>query len=160
MPKSKPRIVVVGAGIAGSLIASGLGRRTDLDLICLEKVDSAGHADAGTGLNIGPNAIKALRSVMPERAEAIVANSLAWRRWTIGLTGDAPYSTSTSPTSPTILASASVGRSSIRFCVRPLAKPSFMPRILQAAAAGTTRSSFATRAAGRLPKRRSPTSSC
>jgi salicylate hydroxylase len=87
MPQAKPRIVVVGAGIAGSLIASGLGRRRDLDLICLEKADSAGHADAGTGLNIGPNAIKALRSAMPERADTIVANSLPWRRWTIGLTG-------------------------------------------------------------------------
>ena len=86
MARKPPRIVVVGAGVAGSLVASGLAGRDDVELICLEKVDSAGQADAGTGLNIGPNAIKSLTSVMPERAETIVANSLPWRRWTIGCT--------------------------------------------------------------------------
>ena len=86
MARKPPRIVVVGAGVAGSLITSGLAGRDDVEVICLEKVDSAGQADAGTGLNIGPNAIKSLTSVMPERAETIVANSLPWRRWTIGCT--------------------------------------------------------------------------
>lgn len=80
------RIVVVGAGIAGSLIATGLLEHPELDIICLEKAGAAGHADAGTGLNIGPNAIKALHSVLPERAEAIVRNSLPWLRWTVALT--------------------------------------------------------------------------
>jgi 2-polyprenyl-6-methoxyphenol hydroxylase-like FAD-dependent oxidoreductase len=84
--RKPPRIVVVGAGVAGSLVASGLAGRDDVELICLEKVDSAGQADAGTGLNIGPNAIKSLTSVMPERAETIVGASLPWRRWTIGCT--------------------------------------------------------------------------
>ncbi len=38
MPDRKPpRIVVAGAGIAGSLIASGLGGREDVEVICLEK---------------------------------------------------------------------------------------------------------------------------
>jgi 2-polyprenyl-6-methoxyphenol hydroxylase-like FAD-dependent oxidoreductase len=87
MPNKRPRIVVCGAGIAGSLITSGLTGRDDVEVICLEKVDSAGHADAGTGLNVGPNAIKSLMSVIPERATEMVANSLPWRRWTIGLTG-------------------------------------------------------------------------
>jgi 2-polyprenyl-6-methoxyphenol hydroxylase-like FAD-dependent oxidoreductase len=86
MARKPPRIVVVGAGVAGSLVASGLAGRDDVEVICLEKVDSAGQADAGTGLNIGPNAIKSLTSVMPERAEKIVANSLPWKRWTIGCT--------------------------------------------------------------------------
>src|ERR1700733_11583551 len=86
MARKPPRIVVVGAGVAGSLVASGLAGRDDVEVICLEKVESAGQADAGTGLNIGPNAIKSLMSVMPERAETIVANSLPWRRWTIGCT--------------------------------------------------------------------------
>ena len=36
--KTRPRIVVCGAGIAGSLITSGLIRRDDIDLICLERV--------------------------------------------------------------------------------------------------------------------------
>ena len=86
MTRKPPRIVIVGAGVAGSLVASGLAGHRDVEVICLEKVDSAGQADAGTGLNIGPNAIKSLMSVMPERAEAIVASSLPWRRWTIGCT--------------------------------------------------------------------------
>jgi 2-polyprenyl-6-methoxyphenol hydroxylase-like FAD-dependent oxidoreductase len=79
------RIVIVGAGVAGSLIAGGLGRRDDVEVICLEKAVSANHSDSGTGLNIGPNGIKALRSAMPEVAETIVANAYPWRRWTIGL---------------------------------------------------------------------------
>ena len=73
-------------GIAGSLIASGLSGHEDLDVICLERVGATDHMDAGTGLNIGPNAIKALKAAMPERAEAIVGNSLAWQRWSIALT--------------------------------------------------------------------------
>ena len=68
MARKPPRIVVVGAGVAGSLVASGLTGRDDVEVICLEKVDSADQADAGTGLNIGPNAIKSLTSVMPVRA--------------------------------------------------------------------------------------------
>jgi 2-polyprenyl-6-methoxyphenol hydroxylase-like FAD-dependent oxidoreductase len=83
MARKPPRIVVAGAG---SLVASGLAGRDDVEVICLEKVDSAGQADAGTGLNIGPNTIKSLTSVMPERAEKIVANSLPWKQWTIGCT--------------------------------------------------------------------------
>jgi salicylate hydroxylase len=86
MPDRPPRLVIVGAGIAGSLIASGLAGRSDLEMICLEKVDAAVHSDAGTGLNIGPNAIKAMHSILPERAATIIANSLPWQRWTIGLT--------------------------------------------------------------------------
>ncbi|WP_454854283.1 FAD-dependent oxidoreductase [Rhizobium binxianense] len=80
------RIVVAGAGIAGSLIASGLCGRKDVEVICLERVGADEHLDAGTGLNIGPNAIKALKAAMPERAQAILDNSLAWQRWTIALT--------------------------------------------------------------------------
>ena len=85
-PKVRPRIVVCGAGIAGSLITSGLTHRGDIDLACLERVSADEHMDAGTGLNVGPNAIKALRAIMPERADAIVANSLPWERWSIALT--------------------------------------------------------------------------
>ena len=86
MARKPPRIVIVGAGVAGSLVASGLAGRDDVEVICLEKVGSAGHADAGTGLNIGPNAIKSLTSVMPERAKTIVASSLPSKRWTVGCT--------------------------------------------------------------------------
>ena len=78
--------MVAGAGIAGSLIASGLRERTDCELVCLERVSPDEQGEAGTGLNIGPNAIKSLRAHLPREAEAIVANSLPWRVWTVALT--------------------------------------------------------------------------
>src|SRR4051794_25703960 len=61
MPPPEPfRIVIAGAGIAGSILAQGLMHQPGLDVICLEQVGPDDHAEAGTGLNIGPNAIKAL----------------------------------------------------------------------------------------------------
>ena len=82
----KPRIVVAGAGIAGSLIVNGLAERDDIELICLERSTAAAQMDAGTGLNVGPNAIKALRQSMPATAQLLVDNALPWQRWNIGLT--------------------------------------------------------------------------
>ena len=85
-----PRIVVVGAGVAGSLITAGLADRDDIDLVCLERAGRDEHADAGTGLNIGPNAMACLALHLPRSAEAIVAHSLPWRRWQIALTNGRP----------------------------------------------------------------------
>jgi 2-polyprenyl-6-methoxyphenol hydroxylase-like FAD-dependent oxidoreductase len=84
--KRAPRIVVVGAGVAGSLITAGLAECPDLDLICLERASPEDHADAGTGLNIGPNAMKCLAMHLPRSAAALAASSLPWRRWTVSLT--------------------------------------------------------------------------
>jgi salicylate hydroxylase len=86
----KPKIIVVGAGIAGSLIVSGLRDRDDCELICLERVDPMEHVEAGTGLNIGPNAMKCLDMHLPREAAAIRANSLPWASWTISLTDGKP----------------------------------------------------------------------
>ncbi len=77
---------MTGAGIAGSLVLSGLRERDDCELVGLERVQAHEHGEAGTGLNIGPNAIKALRAFLPREAEAIVANSLPWARWDAYLT--------------------------------------------------------------------------
>src|ERR1700720_1312451 len=82
----KQRVVVVGAGIAGSLITTGLANRDDIELMCLERVTQADHAEAGTGLNVGPNAMKALKLHLPETAAAIVANSYPWESWKISIT--------------------------------------------------------------------------
>jgi len=76
------RIVIAGAGVAGSLLAAGLARRADIDLLCLERAPGGARDDAGTGLNLGPNAIKCLRLFLPDHARLIEANSLPWRRWT------------------------------------------------------------------------------
>jgi 2-polyprenyl-6-methoxyphenol hydroxylase-like FAD-dependent oxidoreductase len=82
----KQRVVVVGAGIAGSLITAGLASLDDIDLICIERVSLNDHAMAGTGLNLGPNALKALALHLPASAATIIANSLPWKSWKISLT--------------------------------------------------------------------------
>jgi hypothetical protein len=84
--KRRPKIVVADAGIAGSLIVSGLRERQDCNLICLERVGPEEQGEAGTGPNMGPNAIKCLRARLPREAETIVSNSLPWNIWTVALT--------------------------------------------------------------------------
>jgi len=86
----RQRVVVVGAGIAGSLITAGLRQQHDIDLVCLERVGRDDHAEAGTGLNIGPNALKCLALHLPGSAETIRANSLPWTHWTVALTDGRP----------------------------------------------------------------------
>ena len=85
-PCFRQRVVVVGAGVAGSLIAAGLAECPDVDLVCLERAGADEQAEAGTGLNIGPNAIKCLAAHLPRSAAAIVANSLPWSSWRVSLT--------------------------------------------------------------------------
>ena len=84
--RTRKKIAITGAGIAGSLIAEGLRHEADLEIICLERVGPDDHAEAGTGLNLGPNAMKSLAAFMPASATAIVGNALPWRRWTVALT--------------------------------------------------------------------------
>ncbi|RYY96568.1 MAG: FAD-dependent monooxygenase, partial [Comamonadaceae bacterium] len=55
------KIVIIGAGVAGAVLARGLATVPGIELLCLERVQPGDHAEAGTGLNVGPNAIKALR---------------------------------------------------------------------------------------------------
>ena len=84
---SRPvRIVVAGAGVAGAIAARGLAALPGVEVICLERTQEAAHQEAGTGLNVGPNAIRALRTHLPALAATIEAASMPWRRWTIGLT--------------------------------------------------------------------------
>lgn len=75
------RIGIIGTGVAGSLLAEALQDRPGLEVIAFERAAPGDHAEAGTGLNIGPNALKALRLHMPERHAALRAASLEWRRW-------------------------------------------------------------------------------
>jgi len=80
------RIVIAGAGVAGCLIASGLADRPDLEVIILERSPVGAQLDVGTGLNIGPNALKVLAEILPERANAVRRASLPWHNWQVGLT--------------------------------------------------------------------------
>lgn len=81
------RVAVIGAGVAGCLVVQGLSNEPDVELICLEK----GPKDnilAGTGLNVGPNAIAVLQQFNPELAALLQAEgvSLPWLTWQAGLT--------------------------------------------------------------------------
>jgi 2-polyprenyl-6-methoxyphenol hydroxylase-like FAD-dependent oxidoreductase len=81
------RIVVVGAGVAGCLIVQGLQQEPDVELICIEK-GAEQNVLAGTGLNIGPNALKILNQFNYELAISLQAKgvSLPWLSWKAGLT--------------------------------------------------------------------------
>lgn len=80
------RIVIIGAGVAGSIMARSLSRLDGAEVTCLERVARNDHAESGTGLNIGPNAVKALRAHDTDLAAAITAAGLPWQHWRISLT--------------------------------------------------------------------------
>lgn len=80
------RIVIVGAGVAGCIMARTLSRLPELEVFCLERVARDDHSESGTGLNIGPNAVQSLRAHDPALAEAITQSSFPWRTWKISLT--------------------------------------------------------------------------
>src|SRR6202008_4534364 len=83
------RIAIIGAGVAGCVMARSLSRLAGLEVICLERVARGDHSEAGTGLNIGPNAVKALTLIDPELAQDITDASFVWRHWRISLTDGA-----------------------------------------------------------------------
>jgi len=80
------KIVIIGAGVAGAILARRLALLPGVELHCLEKVGANDHSEAGTGLNVGPNAIKALRLLDAELAAQVENASLPWARWDIALT--------------------------------------------------------------------------
>ena len=80
------RIVIVGAGVAGCVMARRLSLLDGVEVICLERVSRDDHSEAGTGLNVGPNAVKAVKAIDPELAEDITGASYPWHNWRISLT--------------------------------------------------------------------------
>jgi salicylate hydroxylase len=80
------RIVIVGAGVAGCIVARKLAQCPGVEVTCLERVSRDDHSEAGTGLNIGPNAVKLLRTHDPALADAVAAASLPWQSWRTSLT--------------------------------------------------------------------------
>jgi salicylate hydroxylase len=81
------RIVIVGAGVAGCIMARSLAQLPDAEVICLERVARDDHSESGTGLNIGPNAVQAMRAHDADLAAAITKASFPWHSWKISLTG-------------------------------------------------------------------------
>lgn len=84
------KIAIVGAGVAGAVLAHRLGRLPGVEVLCLERVAADDHSEAGTGLNVGPNAIKALHTLDPVLAQAVQSASLPWARWTTELADGTP----------------------------------------------------------------------
>ncbi len=80
------KVAIIGAGVAGCIVARALARLPGVEVICLEKVESSDHSESGTGLNIGPNAIKALCRHDAALCDAVRSRSHPWRRWRISLT--------------------------------------------------------------------------
>jgi salicylate hydroxylase len=80
------RIVIVGAGVAGCIMARTLSQLPGLEVFCLERVARDDHSESGTGLNIGPNAVQALQAHDPGLTAAITEASFAWCHWKISLT--------------------------------------------------------------------------
>lgn len=81
------RIGVIGTGVAGSLFAATLMRNSPaVSIHAFDRIADNGRDEAGTGLNIGPNAVKALRRGGCRELQELVTVSLPWRRWLIALT--------------------------------------------------------------------------
>ncbi len=80
------RIVIVGAGVAGCIMARTLARVSGIDVTCLERVAQDDHSESGTGLNIGPNAVQALQAHDAVLGQAITDASFPWRNWKTSLT--------------------------------------------------------------------------
>lgn len=60
-----PKIVIVGAGFAGSILAKQLLSSTNAQVTILEKCSNSGDSETGTGLNLNPNGLESLRSLDP-----------------------------------------------------------------------------------------------
>ena len=81
------KIGVIGTGVAGSLFVAAARRDSPkADIRAFDRIAPGERDEAGTGLNIGPNALKALRRDGGLCVDALHAVSLPWRRWVIALT--------------------------------------------------------------------------
>ncbi len=85
-PLPNLRVLIIGAGVAGCILARKLSSLPGVDVTCLERVERNDHSESGTGLNVGPNAIKMLRAHAPELADAVSAGSFPWKSWRNSLT--------------------------------------------------------------------------
>ncbi|SDD29498.1 FAD-dependent oxidoreductase [Belnapia rosea] len=77
------RVGIIGCGVAGSVLAEMLMGAPGFTVDIFDRMPRGSEEEAGTGLNCGPNAMKALRLHLPERHAAVRAASLPWRRWII-----------------------------------------------------------------------------
>jgi len=79
------RIGVIGTGVAGALFLDGVAGDRRIDAVGFEATAAGAQMEAGTGLNLGPNGLKALRLYAPARHADLRAASLPWRHWITSL---------------------------------------------------------------------------
>ncbi|MFC7472996.1 FAD-dependent oxidoreductase [Dankookia sp. GCM10030260] len=77
------RIGIIGTGVAGSVLAEMLAGAPGITVQAFDRMSEGEAAEAGTGLNVGPNAMQALRIGLPARHAAVRAASLPWSLWFI-----------------------------------------------------------------------------
>jgi salicylate hydroxylase len=75
------KVAVVGAGVAGAIVAKGLAELPGVDVSCLEQAAPDEPTQHATALNIGPNALSVLRAHDPALYAAVRAASHPWRTW-------------------------------------------------------------------------------
>jgi salicylate hydroxylase len=66
MDSHKYKIVIAGAGFAGGILGRQLQKYTDAEVLMFDKSTNIKDSDTGTGLNLNPNGMSALRSLDPE----------------------------------------------------------------------------------------------
>ena len=59
-----------------------------IEVQAIDRLALGEEAEAGTGLNVGPNAMKALRLHLPARHDAVRDVALPWQRWFIDMADD------------------------------------------------------------------------
>ena len=79
------KIGVIGTGVAGSLLVDMLAGTPGMAVEAFDRRTPGAAEEAGTGLNVGPNGLKALRLYRPETHAAVRAASLPWRHWFVDL---------------------------------------------------------------------------
>lgn len=75
------RIGIIGTGVAGSVLLESLQSAPGILAEGFDRAAPGELEEGGTGLNLCPNALKALRLHLPARHAALRAASLEWRRW-------------------------------------------------------------------------------
>lgn len=82
------RVAICGAGVAGAILTHLLRDEPGVEVVCLERVGPDDHFHAGTGLNVGPNALKVLQQADPELAAQLRAAGVSypWSHWETTLT--------------------------------------------------------------------------
>ena len=88
--RNRMKIGVIGTGVAGSLFVDAARDIRGVAVQAFDRIPPNDRDNAGTGLNIGPNALKALRLQGGPCLDALRAVSLPWRRWLIALTDGTP----------------------------------------------------------------------